>query len=147
METATQERTTRNFEPATMPNGDAATRSIGVAQRVIASLAELSIVTAREHARLAAELHIVALEALHDAQLSILRRPAWADGLIDPWSLYHQGLLEALESTRRALTVMGASARLVTQAADRLHSAAMDTGRRIQETLESSTGVREPARR
>jgi len=147
VETATQERTTRTSEPATMWNGDAAARSIGVTQRVIAPLAELSIVTAREHARLAAELHIVALEALHDAHLSILRRPAWADGLMDPWSLYHRGWLETLESTRRALTVMGASARLVTQAADRLHSAAMDTGRRIQETLESSTGMREPARR
>jgi hypothetical protein len=56
-------------------------------------------------------------------------------------------VLETLESTRRALTVVGASARLVTQAADRLHSAAMDAGRRIQETLESSTGTREPARR
>ena len=147
METATQERTARTFESATISNGDAAARAIGVTQRVIASLAELSIVTAREHARLAAELHIVALEALHDTQLSILHRPAWADGLMDPWSLYHRGWLETLESTRRALTVMGASARLVTQAADRLHSAAMDTGRRIHEALESSTGGREPARR
>jgi hypothetical protein len=147
VETATQERTARSFEQVTMSNGDAAVRSIDITQRVIAPLAELSIVTAREHARLAAELHIVALEALHDAQLSILRRPAWADGLMDPWSLYHRGLLETLESTRRALTVMGASARLVTQSADRLHSAAMDAGRRIQETLESSAGVREPARR
>jgi hypothetical protein len=147
VETATQERTARSFEPATMSNGDAAVRSIGITQRVIAPLAELSIVTAREHARLAAELHIVALEALHDAQLSILRRPAWTDGLVDPWSLCHRGWLETLESTRRALTVMGASARLVTQSADRLHSAAMDTGRRIQETLESGTGVREPPRR
>ena len=147
MDTATQERATRPFEPATMSNGDAAARSIGVTQRMIAPLCELSIVTAREHARLAAELHIVALEALHDAQLSILRRPAWADGLMDPWSLYHRGWLETLESTRRALTVMGASARLVTQAADRLHSAAMDTGRRLQETVEGITGMREPARR
>ena len=147
MDTATQERATRTFEPATMSNGDAVARSIGVTQRMIAPLAELSIVAAREHARLAAELHIVALEALHDAHLSMLRRPAWADGLMDPWSLYHRGWLETLESTRRALTVMGASARLLTQAADRLHSAAMDTGRRIQETVEGATGVREPARR
>ncbi|HEY7543093.1 MAG TPA: hypothetical protein VIF11_23345 [Methylomirabilota bacterium] len=147
METATQERTTRTFEPATMSNGDAAARSIGLTQRLMAPLAELSIAAAREQARLGAELHIVVLESLHDAHLSILRRPAWADGLMDPWSLYHRGVLETLESTRRALTVVGASARLVTQAADRLHSAAMDAGRRIQETLESSTGTREPARR
>jgi len=83
------------------------------------------------------------LEALHDAQSAILRRPAaWADGLVDPSSLYRRGLLDTLESTRHALTVMGTGARLVTQTADRLQTAAMDAGRRIRETLESSAGAR-----
>ena len=147
METATQERT-RAFAPATMSNGDAVAFSLGVNQRVIGPLMELSIAAAKEYARLAAELQIVALEALHDAQSTVLRRQsAWADGLTDPWDLYHRGCVDTLESTRRTLTLMSTSARLVTQAADRLQTAAMDTGRRIRETLESSSGARETTRR
>ena len=139
METATQERTSRAFEQAAMSNGDAATFSIGVTQRVIGPLTELAIAATKESARLAAELQIVALEALHDAQSTVLRRQsAWIKGLTD---------LETLESTRRALTLMVTSARLVTQASDRLQTAAMDTGRRIRETLESSPGMRDTTRR
>jgi len=108
VETATQERAaSRGFEPSPVPNGDAATFSIGVTQRVIGPLTELSIAAAKENARLAAELHIVALEALHDTQSAVLRRSlAWVDGLTDPMHLYHRGFLESLESTRRALTFM-----------------------------------------
>jgi hypothetical protein len=119
VETATQERTSRAFEQAAMSNGDAATFSIGVTQRVIGPLTELAIAATKESAHLAAELQIVALEAC----------------------------LETLESTRRALTLMGASARLVTQASDRLQTAAMDTGRRIREALESGSGVPDTTRR
>jgi len=148
VETATQDRTSRAFEPATMSNGDVAAFSIGVTQRVIGPLTELSIAAAKEYARLAAELQIVALEALRDAQsIALHRQSAWADGLTDPWHLYHRGCLDTLESTRRTLTLMGTSARLVTQAADRLQTAAMDTGRRIRETLEESSGTRETTRR
>ena len=139
VETATQERTSRAFEQAAMSNGDAATFSIGVTRRVIGPLTELAIAATKESARLAAELQIVALEALHDAQSTVLRRQsAWIKGLTD---------LETLESTRRALTLMVTSARLVTQASDRLQTAAMDTGRRIRETLESSSGMRDTTRR
>lgn len=139
METATQERTgSRSFEPSLAPNGEAAAFSIGVTQRVMGPLTELSIAAAKENARLAAELHIVALEALHDAQSAVLRRSmTWVDGLTDPMHLYHRGFLESLESTRRALTLMSTTARLVTQAANRLQTAAMDTGRRIHDSVES----------
>jgi hypothetical protein len=147
VETATQERAaSRGFEPAPVSNGDAATFSIGVTQRVMGPLTELSIAAAKENARLAAELHIVALEALHDTQSAVLRRSlAWVDGLTDPMHLYHRGFLESLESMRRALTFMSTTARLVTQAADRLQTAAMDTGRRIHESVESC--AKEAARR
>src|SRR5947199_35268 len=97
----------------------------GVWQRVIGPLTELSMVAAQENTRLAAELQIVALEALHD--------------------LYHRGYLQALDSMQRTLTSMGSTARLVTQAAERLQTAAIDAGRRVSETLESS--VRESTRR
>ena len=148
METATQERTSRAFEHATLPDSDVAAFSIGVIQRVIGPLTELSIVAAKENARLAAELQIVALEALHDSQSAVLRRQsAWPDALTDPLRLYQRGFLETLDSTQRALTFMGASARLVTQAADRLQTAAMDAGRRIREALESDPSMRESTRR
>ena len=147
METATQERTSRTFDEATMPHNDAAAFSLGVAQRLISSLTELSIVAAKENARLAAELQITALEALHDAHSAALRwQPAWSDALTDPLRLYQRGLSETLDSSQRALTLMGASARLVVQAADRLQTAATDTGRRIRETLNSAPGVGETRR-
>jgi hypothetical protein len=130
VETATQERTSRAFEQAAMSNGDAATFSIGVTHRVIGPLMELAIAATKESARLAAELQIVALEAL-----------------TDPWHLYHRGCLETLESTRRALTLMATSARLVTQTSGRLQTAAMDSGRRIREALESGSGVPDTTRR
>lgn len=147
VETATQERTSRAFEQAAMSNGDAATFSIGVTQRVIGPLTELAIAAAKESARLAAELQIVALEALLGQSTVLRRQSAWVEGLTDPWHLYHRGCLETLESTRRALTLMGTSARLVTQASDRLQTAAMDTGRRIRETLESGSGMGDTTRR
>jgi hypothetical protein len=148
VETATQERTSRTFEPSTMPDGDATILAIGVTQRVIGALTELSIVAAKENARLAAELQIAALDALHDSQSATLRwQPAWPDALADPLRLYQRGLTETLDSTQRALAFVGARARLVVQAADRLQGAAMDAGRRVRETLTSSAGGRENTRR
>jgi hypothetical protein len=146
VETATQERTSRLFEQS-MPDGEAAAASLGVAQRLIGSLTELSIIAAKENARLAAELQITALEAVHDSHAAALRwQPAWTDALTDPVRLYQRGLAETLDSTQRALTLMGTSARLVVQAADRLQTAATETGRRIRETLDSSPGMGETRR-
>jgi hypothetical protein len=143
VETATQERTSRLFEQ-TMPNSEATATSLGVAQRLIGPLTELSIIAAKENARLTAELQITALEAVHDSHAAALRwQPAWTDALTDPLRLYQRGLAETFEATQRALTLMGTSARLVAQAADRLQTAATETGRRIRETLNSSPGMRE----
>ena len=149
METATQERTSRAFEQTTAkPNGDAAAFSIGVTQGVIGPLTDLAIVAAKENARLAAELQAVALDALHESQATVLRRlSVWPDMLTDPMNLYHRGFLETLDSAQRTLTFMGMSARLVTQAADRLQTAANDAGRRIRETVDGNSGTRESTRR
>lgn len=148
METATQERTSsRPFEQSTMPDSDAAAFSLGVAQRLMSSLTAFSIVAAKENARLAAELQVAALEALHESQSAALRwQPMWSDALTDPLRLFQSGIAENLESGQRALTLMGASARLVVQAADRLQTAATDTGRRVRETLNGSPGMREARR-
>jgi len=148
VETATQERSARTFEQAAMSGGEAAAVSLGVTQRLIGSLTELSIVAAKENARLAAELQTAALDALRDSQSAAFRwHPAWSEAL-DPMRFYQRGLAETLESAERALTLMGTSARLVVQAADRMQSAATETGRRIRETLNNGTAqMHEAARR
>ena len=53
MDTATQERATRGFEPSTIHTDDT---PIGAAEKVIGELTELSIGAAKENARLVAEL-------------------------------------------------------------------------------------------
>ena len=137
METATQERTSRAFEQAADQEDTVEGVQIVLRGRAAAASDERAQLTKirifggkRQGARLAAELQIVALE-----------------GLTDPLHLHYRGCLETLESTRRALTLIGTSARLVTQASDRLQTAAMDTGRRIRETLESGSGTRDTTRR
>src|SRR5205807_1853653 len=90
VETATQERTSsRPFEQSTMPDNDAAAFSLGVAQRLMSSLTEFSIAATKENARLASELQIAALEALHESQSAALRsQPMWSDALTDPLRLF-----------------------------------------------------------
>jgi len=148
VDTATQERTSRAFEHTTAPNGDAAALSIGVTQRVIGPLTELSIAAAKEQTRLATEIQILALETLHESHSAAMRRlSAWPEISVDPLHLYHRGCLEALDSAQRTLMFMGTTARLVTQSSERLQTAAMDAGRRVREALESSWGLREGVRR
>ena len=147
METATQERTSRAYEHTTAPNGDAAALSIGVTQRVIGPLTEVSIAAAKEHTRLATEIQILALETLHESHAAAMRRlAAWPETSMDPLNLCHRGWLEALDSAHRALMVMGTTARLVTQSSERLQAAATDAGRRVREALDSSSSLRESTR-
>ena len=148
METATQERTYRAFQQAAIANGDAAAISIGVTQRVIGPLAELTLATAKENTRLAAELQVAALEALHESHAATLHRLAsWPDAMADPLRLWQRGLAESFDSAQRALTFMGTSTRLVAQAAERLQTAALETSRRVRETVESCCAERDAARR
>jgi hypothetical protein len=148
LDTATQERTARTFEQAATSGSEAAAVSLGITQRLISSLTELSITAAKENARLAAELQTAAMDALHDTQSAALRwQPVWSDAL-DPMRVYQRGLAETLDSTERALNLMSTSARLMVQAAERMQSAATDAGRRIRETLNNgTTQMREATRR
>ena len=149
METATQERTSRTFQQAAIANGDAAATALGVTQRVIGPLTELALATAKENTRLAAELQVAALEALHDSQAEVARRmAAWPEIMMDPLRLCHRALADTLDTSKRALTFMGTSARLVAQAAERIQTAALDTGQRVRESLDqSAAALREAARR
>jgi hypothetical protein len=148
VDTATQERTSRAFEHATAPNGDAAAVSIGITQRVLGPLVELPMIAAKENARLATELEILALEALQESHSAALRRlSAWPDALTDPLHLWHRGCLDALDWAQRTLLLTTTTARLVMQSAERLQTATTDAGRRVREALADTTGVREGARR
>ena len=71
----------------------------------------------------------------------------WPTALTDPLRLYQRALMETVDSTQRALTFVGANARVVVHAVDRLQATAMDTRRRVRETLASTSGLRESPRR
>jgi len=91
---------------------------------------------------------VAALEALHESQATALRQLAqWPDVAADPLHLWHRGLAESFDSAQRALTFMAASTRLVAQAGERLQTATLDTGRRVRETLDSSSAARDTTRR
>ena len=59
---------TRSFDVATSLNSDTAALYAGANQRVIGDLAELSIGTLKENARLLAELQMAVLETLRETQ-------------------------------------------------------------------------------
>src|SRR5206468_12316210 len=106
MDTTTQERTMRGFEPSMLAS-DAA---IGATERVIGDLTELSIGAAKENARLVAELQIAAIDALHESHAAALRwQTMWPTALTDPLRLYQRALMETVDSTQRALTFVGAN--------------------------------------
>jgi len=143
VETMTQERATRAFEQSTMLAGDATV----AAERVLGDLTEFSIVAAKENARLVAELQMAAIDALHESHAAAVRwQTMWPTALMDPPRLCQRALVETIDSTQRALTYTGASARVVLQAVDRLQATATDTGRRVRETLASASALWEPTR-
>ncbi len=145
MDTTTQERAPREFEQATTHADD---QTIGATERVIGDLTELSIGAAKENTRLVAELQIAAIDALHESHAAALRwQTMWPTALTDPLRLYQRALMETVDSTQRALTFVGANARVVVHAVDRLQATAMDTRRRVRETLASTSGLRESPRR
>src|SRR5262245_32390818 len=145
MATTSQERATRDFES---PAGHADDAAIGVTQRAIGDLTELSIGLAKENARLMAEVQTTAIDALRESQAAVMRWQAlWPQALTDPMGAYQRTCVETIDTTRRALALMGSNSRLVVQSIDRLQSAATDAERRLRDTLTSAPGMREPARR
>src|SRR5262245_1406242 len=145
MATTTQDRATRELESAMMQGGDAA---IGITQRVFGELTELSIGTAKENARLMAEVQAAAIDALRESQTAVLRWPVlWPEALTDPWHVYRKAFAETVDATQRALALTGTNTRLVAQSIERLQAMTTDTGRRLRETLASGPATREAPRR
>jgi len=71
----------------------------------------------------------------------------WPAALTDPLRLYQRAFMETVDSTQRALTFMGASARVVMHAVDRQQAVATDIGRHVRESLAGTSGLRESTRR
>jgi hypothetical protein len=141
METTTHERATRPFDVATGLNSDTAALYAGVNQRVIGDLAELSIGTLKENARLLAELQMAVLETLRETQAAGLRlQSIWPDALTDPLGWYQKAVVEGVDCAQRVLVCAGTNARALAQSVDRLQVAAAETGRRVRETLASTVG-------
>jgi hypothetical protein len=136
--TATQERAARAFEHSAML-GDTTAAYLEINQRMIGDLTELSVGTAKENARLVAELQMAAIDALHESQAAVLRWQAmWPEALTDPLRWPQMALTELIASTQRTISFAGAGARVVMQAADRMQAAAVDTGRRVRDIVEGS---------
>jgi hypothetical protein len=148
-QTTTHERAKRSFEPPTSLDSDAAAFCAGANQRVIGDLAELSIGTLKESARLFAELQMAVLDTLRETQAAGLRlQSTWPDALTDPLGWYQKAVMETMDCTQRALACAGTNARALAQSVDRLQTAAADTGRRVRETLTSTAaGLRETGHR
>jgi len=137
--TATQERAARAFEHSATTLSDTTATYLDVNQRMIGDLTELSVLAAKENARLAAELQIAAIDALHESQAAVLRWQAmWPDALTDPLRWHQTALAEMAASAQRTISLAGAGARVVMQAADRMQAAAVDTGRRVRDIVEGS---------
>src|SRR5262249_30272922 len=111
MATTTEERAARDFEQATTASSEGA---LGATQPVIGDLTELTISTAKENARLAAEVQMAAIDAFRESQASIVRWQAfWPEALIDPMRLYPRAFVELVDTAQRTLVLMGTNARVV----------------------------------
>jgi hypothetical protein len=136
--TATQERATRAFEHSAML-GDTTAAYLGTNHRMMGDVTELSVGAAKENARMVAELQMAAIDTLHESQAAVLRWQAmWPDALTDPLRWHQSALAELVASTQRTIAFAGAGARIVMQAADRMQTAAVDTGRRVRDIVEGS---------
>ncbi len=136
--TATQERAAAAFEHSAML-GDTTAAYLEMNQRLIGDLMELSVGTAKENARLVAELQMAAIDALHESQAAVLRwQSMWPDAVTNPLRWHQTAMAELVASTQRALSFAGAGARVVMQAADRMQAATVDTSRRVRDIVEGS---------
>src|SRR2546428_7423991 len=127
------------LEHSASPLSDTTTAYLEANRRMIGDRAELSVGAAKENARLLAELQMATIDALHESHAAVLRwQEMWPDALTDPLRWQQKALAELVATTQRTLSFAGAGARVVMQAADRMQTAAVDTGRRVRDIMETS---------
>jgi len=118
-------------------------------RRVLDDLSELSIAAVKETSELLADLQrssLAALRGQHDA--AVRWHAMWPELFADPLRWYQKVLLESVDTAQRTFRLIGANAKALSQAVDRVHATAEQTGQRVQETLSTSASrAREAVRR
>jgi hypothetical protein len=105
-------------------------------QRVLRELAELSAATAKEGVRLYAELQQSGIEAVRDAQATMLRwQTSWQETPRDPMAWYQRALTDGVENAQKWFRIIEGNAQAVTRTAERLSTTAEQTGKGIQESF------------
>ena len=118
-------------------------------RRVLDDLSELSIAAVKETSELLADLQRSSLTALREQRDAAVRWHAmWPELFADPLRWYQTVLLESVDTAQRTFRLIGANAKALSQAGDRVHATAEQTGQRVQETLSTSASrAREAVRR
>ena len=107
-------------------------------QKVFRDLADLSANTAKEGARLFAELQASAVEAVKEGQAYWLQRQGEGDvWQKDPFAWYQKSLLEGTERTQKAFKLVEGNAQAIARSAERVQATAEQTAREIQQTFAS----------
>ncbi len=110
-------------------------------QKVLRELVDLSAGTAREGARLYAEIQSSALEAVKEGQAYLLRRQdAMQDAPRDLLGAYRTGALESAESAQKTFQLLEGTAQAMTRSAERLQVTAEHAGQEIQATVTQLAG-------
>jgi hypothetical protein len=108
-------------------------------QRVLRELVDLSVGAAKESVRLYAELQQGAIEAVRDGQATAMKwQSSWQDAPKDPMQWYQKAMAETVDGAQKFFRLLEGNAQAVTRAAERLQASAEQTGKGIQETLEST---------
>ena len=110
-------------------------------QKVLRELVGLSASTAKEGARLYAELQSTAVEAVKEGQSYVLRRQdEMQDAPRDPVQFHQKGVLESVESAQRTFKLFEGTAQAMSRSAERMQVAAEHTGKEIQATFTQLAG-------
>jgi hypothetical protein len=105
-------------------------------QRVLRELVDASATTAKEGARLYAELQQNAIETLRDTQAAAIRwQAAWPEDPRNFNAWYQQAVIETVDGAQKGLRLVEGNVQAITRSVERLQSAAEHAGKGIQETL------------
>ena len=105
-------------------------------QRVLRELVEASATTAKEGARLYAELQQNAIETLRDSQTAAIRwQAAWPEDPRNGTAWYQQAVIESVDGAQKSFRLIEGNVQAITRSVERLQSCAEHAGKGIQETL------------
>lgn len=105
-------------------------------QRVLREFVEVSATTAKEGARLYAELQQNAIETLRDSQAAAIRwQSAWPEDPRNVTAWYQQAVIESVDGAQKTLRLVEGNVQAITRSVERVQSAAEHAGKGIQETL------------